>query len=126
MVDRSGFVSFGSTPDHLSGLICHSAQQETTVWTVAEVAQPGDLVVFYFTKRVGAFLACGRVIRRSKETYSEDRKPMAEVGKIRLFPEPVTLQRARERLALRWLQTPQGFALGRKEDVALLVYLGGL
>lgn len=126
MVDRSGFVSFGSTPDHLSGLICHSAEQDTAVWTVAKGAQPGDLVVFYFTKPVAAFLACGRVIRPSRETYGEDRKPMAEVGKIRLFPEPVTLQRARKRLALRWLQTPQGFAQGRKDDVAILLSLGGL
>lgn len=126
MEERSGFVSFGSTQGHLSGLICLSAEQDTGNWTVAQGAQAGDLVVFYFTKPVAAFLACGRVIRRSDLTYGKDRKPTAEVGMIRLFPEPVTLQRAKDRLALRWLKAPQGFGMGRKENVILLLSLGGL
>jgi hypothetical protein len=125
MEQRSGFVSFGSTQDHLADLIRASAEQRNTTWTVAEGAQDGDLVVFYFTIPVAAFLACGRVIRRSKETWGRDKKPMADVGMIRLFPEPVTLRRAKERLALPWLRTPQGFGTRRQENVALLLALGG-
>jgi hypothetical protein len=126
MEERSGFICFGSTKEHLSGLICMAAEQKTGTWTVAESAQPGDLVVFYFTKPVAAFLACGRVIHRSQMTYGRNHKPMAEVGMIRMFPEPVTLQRAKDRLALGWLRTPQGFALGPKENVTLLFPLAGL
>jgi hypothetical protein len=123
MEQRSGFISFGSKPEHLTALIKASAEQDIVTWTVAEDAEPGDLVVFYFTIPVAAFLACGRVIRRSSETWKK--KPMAEIGMIRLFPEPVTLSRARERLAFPWLKTPQGFATRRQEDVALLLILGG-
>ena len=124
--DRSGYVSFGSTQEHLSELIRASAEQSTTTWTVAEEAQEGDLVVFYFTIPISAFLACGRVLRRSEDTWGEDDKPMAEVGILRLFPEPVTLQRAKKRLGLRWLRAPQGFAKKRHENVALLLALGGV
>ena len=109
----------------MAELIRASADQRSTPWTVAEGAQEGDLVIFYFTIPVAAFLACGRVIRRSDKTWGKDKKPMAEVGMIRLFPEPVMLKRARERLGLAWLKTPQGFAKRRQENVALLLALGG-
>ena len=65
MDQRSGSVSFGSTQEHLAELIRASANQGSATWTVAEGAQDGDLVVFYFTIPVAAFLAHGRVIRRS-------------------------------------------------------------
>jgi hypothetical protein len=122
---RSGFVTFGSTQEDLAELIRTSADQLSTTWTLSEEAQDGDLVVFYFTVPVTAFLACGRVIRRSKEKWGDHKKPMAEIGMIRLLPEPVTLRRAKERLGLPWLKTPQGFAKRRHENVALLAVLGG-
>jgi hypothetical protein len=125
MEQRSGFVSFGSTQAHLEELIRVSADQSTATWTAAEGANDGDLVVFYFTIPVGAFLAYGRILRRSQETWGADKKPMAEVGMIRLLPEPVTLKRAKERLQLPWLKAPQGFAKRRQENVALLLALGG-
>jgi hypothetical protein len=126
MEENNGFVCFGSTDENLSALIGAASRQENVTWTVAIGAEPGDLVVFYFTEPVGAFLACGRVIRRSEDSFGDDEKPMAEVGRIRLMPEPVTLRRARSALAHPWLKTPSGFGKGRKDGVALLALLGGI
>jgi hypothetical protein len=62
------------------------------------------------------------VIRRSEKKW--DGKPMAEVGMVRLFPEPVSLKSAKERLALPWLKTPSGFGLRAHEGVDLILALG--
>lgn len=43
----------------------------------------------------------------------------------RLLPEPVSLSRAKNQLALPWLKAGQGFAKRRQEDVHLILALGG-
>jgi hypothetical protein len=120
----SGFVSCGSTAGHLSQMICAATGQRSETCSVAEGASDGDLVVFYFAKPVEAFLGYGRVIRWWQARWNE--KPLAEVGMIRLFPLPVTLKRAKERLGLPWLRAAQGFTRRRQENVAMLLALGGV
>jgi hypothetical protein len=121
----SGFVGFVSTPKNIIDLVDWSAKQGTIYWTVCEDARAGDLVVFYAIKPWYAFLAYGKVIKRLGEKWGRGKKPMAEVGMLRLLPEPVSLRRAKERLGMRWLRAAEGFANRRQEDVHLILALGG-
>jgi hypothetical protein len=120
----SGFVSYGATAGHLSQVVCAAADQRSQTSVVAKGAMDGDLVVFYFTRPVEAFLGYGRVVRWWQEKWNE--RPLAEIGMIRLFPVPVSLKRAKERLALPWLKVAQGFGRRRQENVAMLLSLGGV
>lgn len=117
----SGYVGFLSKRGDLSQLIECVARQDPVTWTVCEDAGPGDLVVFYAAEPWYAFFAYGKVIRRIEEKWKG--KPMADVGMLRLLPEPVSLQRAKNHLALPWLNAAQGFANRRQENIELVLAL---
>ena len=59
---KQHWISYGSTPDHLQSLVRRAATKTRDTWTVHPDARPGDTVLFYLTKPVGAFVATGIVI----------------------------------------------------------------
>lgn len=120
-----GFIGFASKEKHLIVLLWSCAMHGTVEWTVCEDARPGDLVLFYAMKPWHAFFAHGRVLKRLERKWGRRRNPMAEVGVLRLLPEPVTLRRAKERLGMPWLRAAEGFGRQCQKDVHLILALGG-
>lgn len=121
MTARDGYVSVGSKRADLESLICAAAGNDSLLWTVDAKAELHDLVVFYFTQPVSAFVACGKVLGPTPKTHGRSRRRMAQIGKIRLFPRPIPLAEARRMLDASWLRTPQGFGRGQKAGVVGIV-----
>jgi hypothetical protein len=59
------------------------------------------------------FVAHGRILCRSEQTYGDDDNPMAEVGVIHLLAQPVVLKKAERSLGPPWINAPQGIATRR-------------
>ena len=102
------WISYGSTPYHLQSLVRRSATKTKDTWTVHPDARPGDTVLFYLTKPVGAFVATGIVIKRSRELWEGPdgaKHATAWVREINLLP--IAGPRARPRqVRLQWLRVP--------------------
>ena len=120
----SCYVGFASTSRNVQDIVSAAAERTNLTWTISETAIPGDLVVFYATEPVYSFIAYGRVLQDVAEKCRG--KHQAEIFNVKLLPEPVTLQRAKERLGMRWLDTAKGFGRGRKENLKLITTLGGV
>lgn len=118
------FVSYARHATDVWHLARSAATGKSVTWTVHRSAKAGDLVAFYCMNPLAAFIAHGRVVRRSKDRFGRSRKPMADVGLIQLFPKPVTIQDAKRKLGFPWLRTAQGFELRPCEGVELLIALG--
>jgi hypothetical protein len=72
---------------------------------------------------LGAFFAHGRVLRRVAQRFKR-RKPMAQVGLIRLLARPVPIRDAKAKLGFSWLRAAQGFEQGPREGVDLIISMG--
>jgi hypothetical protein len=128
---KQHWISYGSTPDHLQSLVRRAATKTKDTWTVHPDARPDDTVLFYLTKPVGAFVASGIVIKRSRELWEGPdgaKHATAWVREINLLPSPVTREEAKTKFpGLKWLRVPMGFARRSyaARDIERITTLGG-
>ncbi len=115
----------------MQALVRAEAKSQPLRWTLAESAQAGDLVVFYFVKPRFEFVGQGVVKRTTQQTNSTWRapdgsnKPRGVIEGIRLFTSPVPLREAKKLLpAERWLLSPKGFARIRHEGLDTIIKAG--
>jgi hypothetical protein len=108
------WISFGSLEVHAQELVRAAAIGKPIEWTVHQDARPGDDVLFYLTNPVYAFIATGKVEKRSPEDWPglpDKPRPQAFISQIRLLPSPITIQAAKVNLPhAKWLKAPSGFA----------------
>lgn len=120
---RARFVSYARDAKNVWELARAAATGEPVWWTVHDSAEQNDTVLFYCMRPLGSFIAHGRVLRRLEQRFRW-RKPMAEVGLIRLLPRPVPIGEAKAKLGLSWLRAAQGFEQGPREGVDVIIAMG--
>lgn len=119
---EEGFVGYLDTPKNLRLLVQLAWSRKKGTWPVAPAASVGDVMIFYYTKPLSAFVAHAEVLGCSSELWKG--RPTVKIGSVQMLRRPVPLKLATARTGLAWLKAPAGFGRRRQPGVGRIIALG--